>query len=71
MIKGITQGKYITVTGGQPGSNYVNNYSGAQGVGNMRFNTSTQNIEIWDGSNWVTFNTSYATVGLSPDAEMF
>ncbi len=70
MIKGITQGKYITVTGGQPGSNYVNNYSGAQGVGNMRFNTSTQNIEIWDGSNWVTFNTSYATVGLSPDAEI-
>jgi hypothetical protein len=69
MIKGINQGgKYITVTGGTPGSNYVNNYSGAQGIGNMRFNTSTQNIEVWDGNNWMTLQTSYATVDLNHEA---
>jgi hypothetical protein len=69
MIKGINQGgRYITVTGGSPGSNYVNNYSGAQGIGNMRFNTSNQNMEIWDGNNWMTLQTSYATVELSHDA---
>jgi oligoribonuclease NrnB/cAMP/cGMP phosphodiesterase (DHH superfamily) len=69
MIKGINQGgRYITVTGGMPGSNYINNYSGAQGIGNMRFNTSTQNVEVWDGNNWMTLQTSYATVQLDSEA---
>jgi hypothetical protein len=69
MIKGINQGgRYITVTGGTPGSNYVNSYSGAQGIGNMRFNTSTQNMEIWDGNNWITLQSSYATVQLTDEA---
>ena len=69
MIKGISQGgRYITVTGGSPGSNYINNYSGAQGVGNMRFNTSNQNTEVWDGSSWMTLQSSYATVQLDEEA---
>jgi hypothetical protein len=69
MIKGIAQGgRYITVTGGSPGSNYINNYSGAQGIGNMRFNTSNQNMEIWDGSTWMTLQSSYATVQLDEEA---
>lgn len=69
MIKGIMQGgRYITVTGGSPGSNYVNNYSGAQGIGNMRFNTSNQNVEVWDGNTWITLQSSYATVQLDEDA---
>jgi len=69
MIKGINQGgRYISVTGGMPGSNYINNYSGAQGIGNMRFNTSTQNVEVWDGNNWMTLQTSYATVQLDSEA---
>jgi hypothetical protein len=69
MIKGISQGgRYITVTGGNPGSNYINNYSGAQGIGNMRFNTSNQNMEVWDGNNWMTLQGSYATVQLDDEA---
>ena len=69
MIKGIMQGgRYITVTGGSPDSNYVNAYSGAQGIGNMRFNTSNQNMEIWDGSTWMTLQSSYATIQLDEDA---
>jgi hypothetical protein len=69
MIKGITQsGRYTTVSNGNA-STYVNSYSGQQGVGNMRFNTSTQNMEVFDGSNWVMLNMSYASVGLTPDAE--
>lgn len=69
MIKGIMQGgRYITVTGGSPSSNYVNNYSGAQGIGNMRFNTSNQNVEVWDGNTWITLQSSYATVQLDEDA---
>jgi hypothetical protein len=69
MIKGITQsGRYIAVTGGSPGSNYVNNFSGAQGIGNMRFNTTNQNMEVWDGNSWMAIQSSYATVGLDEEA---
>lgn len=69
MIKGINAtGKYTQVTGGSS-STYVNNYSGAQGVGNMRYNTSNQNMEVFDGNNWMTLNMGYTSVGLTPDAE--
>ena len=69
MIKNITPiGRYITVSGGNS-STYVNGYSGAQGVGNMRFNTSTQNMEVFDGSSWITLNMDHASVGLNGDAE--
>jgi len=69
MIKSITStGRYIHVGGGSPGSNYVNHYSGAQGVGNMRFNTANQYIEIFDGANWQQLGSSYATVGLDQEA---
>lgn len=70
MIKGLNQGgRYIIVSGGQPGSNYINNFSGAQGVGNMRFNTANQNIEIWDGNGWIMMQTGYASVQLNSEAE--
>lgn len=69
MIKNISGGgKYLSVSGGA-GSTYVNNYSGAQGVGNMRYNTSTQNIEVYDGANWVQIQSGYATISMTPEAE--
>ena len=69
MIKGIQpQGKYVQVTNGTS-SNYINNYSGAQGVGNVRFNTTNQNMEVFDGNSWQMLNMNYATVGLNYDAE--
>jgi hypothetical protein len=69
MIKNIAGGgKYLTVSGGS-GSTYVNNFSGAQGVGNMRYNTSSQNIEIYDGNNWVPMQSGYTTVTMTPEAE--
>lgn len=69
MIKGITpSGRYVTVSGGGA-STYVNNYSGLQGVGNMRYNTTNQNIEVFDGNNWIMLNMDYASVGLNGEAE--
>ncbi len=69
MIKGINpSGKYMQVQGGTV-SNYVNNYSGAQGVGNVRFNTSNQNMEVFDGNNWQQLQMAYTTVGLNYEAE--
>jgi hypothetical protein len=69
MIKGITQsGRYITVSNGNA-STYVNSYSGQQGVGNMRYNTSNQNMEVFDGNSWVMLNMAHASVGLNGEAE--
>lgn len=69
MIGSIFQtGKYTTVTGG-PGSNYVNN-SGYMSVGDLRFNTSNQQLELYDGLNWQKLNLGSYYVGLNPHAEL-
>jgi len=72
MIKSLTQGgsgRYLTVSNGMPGSNYMNNFSGAQGLGNMRFNTTQQAIEIYDGQMWVPLKTNDAYIQLTEEAE--
>lgn len=69
MIKNITSsGKYIQISG-SAGSTYVNNNSGAQGVGNMRYNTINQNIEVYDGFTWVMMSTGFTSIGLTGEAE--
>lgn len=69
MIKSINSGgRYITVTGGSPVHNYINLYSGLQGIGNLRFNATNQNIEVWDGNIWMTLQMPYATVELDHEA---
>ena len=61
-------GKYIQVSSGTA-STYINNYSGSQGVGNMRYNTGNQRMEVFDGNNWTQLNMGTTSVGLSPEAE--
>ncbi len=69
MIKDImAQGRYVQVSGGNS-STYVNGYSGSQGVGNMRYNTSNQNMEVFDGNSWIQLNMGSVSVGLNGEAE--
>jgi hypothetical protein len=69
MIKAIhNSGKYIQVIGGSA-STYVTAQAGSQGVGNLRFNTSGQRLEVYDGNAWVELNMPHASVGLSGVAE--
>jgi hypothetical protein len=69
MIKGIMSGgRYMSVSG-SASSTHISSYSGAQGVGNMRYNTSTQNIEVYDGTTWINMNIGYPTVALTGEAE--
>jgi hypothetical protein len=69
MIKSImSSGRYMQISN-TSSSTYVNGYSGLQGVGNMRYNTSSQNMEVFDGNNWVMLNMSIPSIGLSTDAE--
>lgn len=64
----MAQGRYVQVSGGTS-STYINGYSGLQGVGNMRYNTSNQHMEVFDGNNWVMLNMGSVSVGLNGEAE--
>jgi hypothetical protein len=69
MIKSLFHsGKYLTVSGGQPATTYINPYSGAQGAGMMRYNGSNYNIEVYDGTMWQTLQSSHASVQLDSEA---
>lgn len=68
MIKGISSNsQYVIVNSGNAMNNYFS--PGAQGAGQMRFNTNANNIEIWDGVTWKELGTSYASIDLSPEAQ--
>ena len=64
----MSTGRYVQVSGGST-STYINNYSGSQGVGNMRYNTSSQRMEVFDGNNWQQLNMGSVSVGLDHEAE--
>ena len=69
MIKAIhTIGKYVQVIGGSA-ITYVSAQSGSQGVGNVRFNTSAQRLEVYDGMTWLEINMPHTSVGLNAEAE--
>jgi hypothetical protein len=69
MIKSLFHsGKYLTVSGGQPATTYINPYSGAQGAGMMRYNGSNYNIEVYDGTVWQTLQSSHASIQLDNEA---
>jgi hypothetical protein len=68
MINGInSSGRYTIVSGGNSSNPYIS--PGSAGAGMMRYNPNTNNIEVNDGNTWLTMSTSYATVGLSQEAE--
>ena len=70
MIKTINgSGRYVMVSGGMPSPTYVNTSSGYMNVGDVRYNTSLQRFEVYDGNMWVPMSESHASVGLTPDAE--
>lgn len=71
MIKTVNgMGRYMMVNGGMPATTYINQYSGAMNVGDLRYNVSIQRLEVYDGNMWIELNTSHASIGLTPEAEM-
>jgi hypothetical protein len=60
MIKNVYgSGRYLTAYSNNA-SNYVSNFSGAQGLGDLRFNTVHQCLEVYNGSMWQPLNMSDA-----------
>jgi len=68
MIKNVYgSGRYLT-TLNNGATNYMNNFSGAQGLGNMRFNTTTQSVEVYDGQMWQPMQMTDVSLSLTQDA---
>ena len=68
MIKGIAvTGKYTVVTNGSPMNPYIS--PGGQSAGMTRYNTNMNTLEVYDGITWKEIGSSYASVGLTPEAE--
>lgn len=71
MIKTVNgSGRYVMVNGGFPATTYINTSSGYMNVGDVRYNTNMQRLEVYDGNMWIELGTSHASIGLTPDAEM-
>lgn len=71
MIKTVNgMGRYMMVNGGMPATTYMNTSSGYMNVGDVRYNTSIQRLEVYDGNMWIELNTSHASIGLTTDAEI-
>lgn len=72
MIKNISTG-----SGLQVGSNYSNwpsFYNTISGTGNnllgqVRYNGTSQNFEVYDGMSWLTMTSSYPTIELQPHVQ--
>jgi len=68
MIKGITQsGRYTVVSGGTASNPYIS--PGATGAGMVRWNPNMSQLEVNDGNNWQSIAMSFASVGLTSEAE--
>lgn len=69
MIKQINStSRYVDVY--SPSNRYINsNTTNNMMVGSVRFNTSLQWLEVYDGSSWVAVNSANATISLTNEAE--
>jgi hypothetical protein len=67
MIKGLQGSAHVVVTGGNTSVPYVNSNMNNPITGMMRINGT--DLQVFDGSSWLSMSTSYATVALSPTTE--
>ena len=68
MIKGLTTGsKYTVVSAGNTSVPYINQNTNNPIQGMLRISGS--DLQVFDGASWIVMNTSYATVGLTGEAE--
>jgi len=73
MIKSINGGTGIQVNGGNYNT-WPTFYNTAQSTGNtaigqVRYNGSSQNLEVYDGNSWLIMSSAYPTIELSGDVQ--
>jgi len=52
-----------------PSTTYMNTSSGYMNVGDLRYNPTRNQVEVYDGNNWITLNSGHASVRLTSHAE--
>jgi hypothetical protein len=67
MIKGLTGGKGTVVSGGNYSYPYIPMNSNNPIQGMLRLNN--QDMQVFDGSSWITVGASYASVDLDADTQ--
>ena len=68
MIKGLTTAsKYTVVSAGNTSVPYINQNTNNPIQGMLRISGS--DLQVFDGASWIVMNSSYATVGLTGEAE--
>lgn len=72
MIKNITTGAGLQVSSSY--SNWPSFYNTISGTGNnligqVRYNGTSQNLEVYDGMSWLTLTSSYPTIELQPHVQ--
>jgi hypothetical protein len=67
MIKGLQGSAHVVVNGGNTSVPYVNQNINNPVQGMVRINGS--DMQVFDGSGWLSITTSFATVALSPTTE--
>ena len=67
MIKGLMGNQGVIVSGGNTSLPYVNQNGTNPMQGMIRVWGS--DMQVFDGSNWMTMSTSYATVSLDPETQ--
>lgn len=65
MIKGITGGSGVVVSGGSFSMPYIN--SSAPSSGMVRYKDN--NLEVYDGNSWMTMYGGHVHVDLTPDVQ--
>lgn len=73
MIKNVAAGNGIVINNSY--NNWPSFYNSAQSTGNtligqVRYNGSSQNLEVYDGNGWLSLSTSYPTIELSTDVQL-
>jgi hypothetical protein len=67
MIKGLMGSRGVVVDGGNTSVPFVNTNTNNPMQGMIRISGS--DMQVFDGNNWMTLSTSYATVALAPTTE--
>lgn len=72
MIKNLTPGSGISINNNY--STWPSFYNTVQSTGNslvgqIRYNGSSQNLEVYDGNSWIMMNSAHPTIELSPHVQ--
>ena len=72
MIKAINAGIGLQVDNGYTSwPTFYNNSTASNNtlVGQVRYNGSSQNMEVYDGVTWLSMSAAFPTINLSPDVQ--